>query len=233
MTDESLSEKISLLEQSTLFAGLNGPTLSSLVAHAHLRKYMAGDLIFRDGSQGESMMVITQGVVRISAMTPTARDVILTELTQGDVFGELALLDGGTRSADAHAQTNCMLLILERRALLQVMKTAPNLAIRLLELLCARLRRSDERMMEFAFLKLPSRLARTMLRVSSSGEGAGARPTKGLSHSQSEIADMVGSSRENVNRCLHKWQRDGLLDLTKGWIILLNRDGLKRIAEAD
>ncbi|WIY25829.1 Crp/Fnr family transcriptional regulator [Parasedimentitalea psychrophila] len=113
------------------------------------------------------------------------------------------------------------------------MKTAPNLAIRLLELLCARLRRSDERMMEFAFLKLPSRLARTMLRVSSSGEGAGARPTKRLSHSQSEISDMVGSSRENVNRCLHKWQRDGLLDLTKGWITLLNRDGLKRIAEAD
>lgn len=233
MTDENLSEKTTLLRRSALFAGLDGQILRSLAAYAHLRKYKAGDAIFQTGAQGESMMVIARGVVRISAMAPTARDVILTELNPGDVFGEIALLDGGGRTADAHALTNCRLLILERRALLRVMQATPDLAITLLELLCARLRRSDERMMDFAFLQLPRRLARTVLRMTSDDDGADARPATRLAQSQSELADMVGSSRENVNRCLRKWQTDGLIDLAQGWIILRDRAGLTELAEAD
>ena len=232
MTDECLTAKAALLAQSALFAGLDRTVLRGLAARAHLRRYEAGDQIFRCGSPGDSMMAIARGVVRISAMAPTARDVVLSDLTRGDVFGEIALLDGGGRSADAYAQTNCTLLILERHAFLQVLQTAPGLAIRLIELLCTRMRRSDERMMEIAFLKLPPRLARTLIRLSSGAAGGSAQPVKRLAQSQSEIADMIGGSRETVNRCLRKWQQAGLIDLADGWIILLDRTGLERIAEA-
>jgi len=232
MTDESLTAKAALLEQSALFAGLERTVLHGLAGRAHLRRYEAGGQIFRCGSPGDSMMAIARGVVRISAMAPTARDVVLTDLSQGDVFGEIALLDGGGRSADAHALTNCTLLILERHAFLQVLQTAPGLAIRLIELVCARLRRSDERMMEIAFLQLPPRLARTLLRISTGDSTGGAQPVKRLAQSQSEIADMIGGSRENVNRCLRKWKKAGLIDLADGRIILLDRAGLARIAEA-
>ncbi|OBY25682.1 MULTISPECIES: Crp/Fnr family transcriptional regulator [Leisingera] len=229
MTEESLAAKAALLAQSALFAGLDRTVLHGLAARAHLRRHEAGAQIFRCGSPGDSMMAIARGTVRISAMAPTARDVVLTDLNQGDVFGEIALLDGGGRSADAHALTNCTLLILERHAFLQVLQTAPDLAVRLIELLCARMRRSDERMMEIAFLQLPPRLARTLLRLAS---GGGARPAKRLAQSQSEIADMIGGSRENVNRCLRKWQKAGLIGLADGWIILLDPAGLARIAAA-
>ena len=88
-------------------------------------------------------------------------------------------------------------------------------------------------MMEIGFLQLAPRLARTVLRLSAGDEPDAARPVSRLSSSQSELANMVGSSRENVNRCLRNWQKGGLIDLADGWLIILEREGLRRIAEAD
>lgn len=225
-----LAEKIALLRQSFLFAGLDCPVLENLAEHALLIRYAPGQLIVREGDPGESLMVIKEGIVRISAQAPTARVVVLGELSQGDVFGEIALLDGGPRSADAHAQTNCTLLELNRRALLSVISANPSVAIGLIEILCARLRRSDQRMMEIGFLQLPPRLARAVLRLAS---GAKEAPAKRVSASQSELADMVGGTRENVNRCLRKWQKSGWVELTDGWLIVLDRAALVQVAGDD
>lgn len=229
VSDGQPTDKTALLAKSGLFSGLAGPVLGKLAARAHMRKYDAGTFVFRNGAPGDSMMVVAQGTVRISAMAPTARDVILTELGPGSVFGEIALLDGGGRSADAQALTRCEVLVLDRGALLSVMRGEPDLAAGLLQLLCARLRRAEERMMDFAFLQLPARLARTLLRLSSGGAAAASR----LSLSQADLADMVGGSRENVNRCLRKWHNDGLIALKDGWIVLSDPPGLERVAQAD
>lgn len=232
MTHSSLTDKADLLARTTLFTGLERETLQNLARQAPFESFAAGDLIFRAGSLGEAMMVIASGTVRISALAPTARDVILTELGPGGVFGEIALLDGGERTADAHALTDCTALILERRAVFRVIRADPALALRLLELLCGRLRLADERMMDFAFRKLPPRLARMLLRISDGG-ATDAEPASRLALSQSELADMVGSSRENVNRCLGKWQEDGLIELSDGSILFTDREGLRRRAEAE
>lgn len=228
MEYDNSGRKIALLRRSALFERLDAATLQRLARRSLLRSFKPEEVIFRAGTPGESMMVVARGTVRITAMAPTSREVILTDLQAGDVFGEIGLLDGAGRTADAHALTQVSLLVLERRELLEVMRAEPDLAI---ALLCARLRRSDARMMDIGFLPLPPRLARTLLRLSA-GEGRVAgRPPEWLANSQSELADMVGASRENVNRCLRLWQSDGLIGLEKGWIVLRDIEALRGIAE--
>lgn len=224
-------EKARLLGGSFIFKALDEAATRELASYAQLRQVRAGSPIFHMGDPGTSLMAIAAGTVRISMLTPTAREVVLAELTAGDVFGEVALLDGGDRSADALAITNCALVVLERRHFLRVLEGQPKLAVRLIELLCARLRRSDARMLELSFLDLPSRLARTLIRATTP-TGEGARPLAKLSLSQTVLANMVGSSRENVNRCLRGWQKSGVIDLRDGWLVILDRAALEALGMA-
>ena len=220
------AEKEKLLGGSLIFKALDEVARRELASYAQMRQIRAGTPIFHAGDPGSSLMAIATGTVRISMLTPTSREVVLAELGAGDVFGEVALLDGGERSADATAITNCSLAVLERRSVVRLLESQPRLAIRLIELLCARLRRSDARMLELSFLDLPSRLARTLIRATTPQDG-GARPLGKLALSQTVLANMVGSSRENVNRCLRGWQKGGVIDLRDGWVVILDRAALE------
>jgi len=221
------------LSQSLVFKALDDASKQELVGQASMRRLLAGETIFTMGSPGESMIAIAEGTVRISMPTPNAQDIILAEMGVGEVFGEIALLDGGERSANATALTKCTLVVVERRALVDVLQRNPELSVRIIRLLCQRIRRSDERMVEMAFLDLPARIARTLLRLTIANSDSGKRPLNRLSLSQAEIASMVGGSRENVNRCLRKWQRASIVDLKDGWITLVDRDKLKLLADGE
>lgn len=230
MANAEIDPKVKLLAKSFIFQALDEGTQCALAARTRVQQYEAGELIFSTGDSGLSMMAIAQGSVRISTLSPTSRNIVLADLGAGEVFGEVAMLDGGERSADARASTNCTLIILERRSLLAVLKAQPDIGLRLIELLCGRLRRSDQRMMEFAFLQLPARIAKTLLRVSQ-GDVEGTPRLDKLALSQSEIADMIGGSRENVNRCLRTWQKSGLIAMKDGWLVISDRAELERLAE--
>ena len=140
------------------------------------------------------------------------------------MFGEIALLDGGTRSADAVALTKCTLIVFKRRAFTELLEGNPALVDAVLKLLCARLRTSDQRMAELAFSDLPTRLAKTLL-------ARARRTSKGgrlwLDDSQSALAGFVGGSRENVNRCLRRWVKANLIDLADRRITLLKPEALR------
>jgi CRP-like cAMP-binding protein len=143
------------------------------------------------------------------------------------VFGEIALLDGKPRSANATALTNCELIVLERRDVLPFLERNPAACMKLMELLCARVRRSDERMSDIAFFDLPARLAKTLLSYPAQAHGAAK-----LSLSQRELAEMSGGTRENVNRCLRDWQRRGILELKDRWTIILKPEALRELVTA-
>jgi CRP-like cAMP-binding protein len=147
-------------------------------------------------------------------------------LPAGELFGEIALLDGKPRSASASALTNCELMVLERRDMLQFLEHNPLACLNLMQLLCTRVRRSDERMAEIAFFDLPARLARALLRYPAPSRG----PQK-LALSQRELAEMSGATRENVNRCLREWQRRGILELKNRWTIILKPEALHAIED--
>ncbi|WP_419914455.1 Crp/Fnr family transcriptional regulator [Hoeflea sp.] len=226
-------DKEKLLGRSFIFDALSSEARGELAGFSYVKRYKAGDVIFNMGDPGQSMMAIAEGSVRVSMLTSRAREITLNDLQAGDVFGEIALLDGMERSAGTRALTNCTLVVLERRSLLDVLQRDPQFSIQLIELLCRRVRRSDERMIEIAFLDLPSRLAKLLLRLTVSHPGSPDKPLSKLSQSQSELADMIGNTRENVNRCLRKWQKSDMISLRDGWLIIADRAALEAVADGE
>jgi CRP-like cAMP-binding protein len=215
-----------LLDKCVLFKALNEQERGDLAAHAQSRIFAPSEPIFHVGEPGSSMMGVIVGTVRISMTTWKGKDVILADLPAGELFGEIALLDGKPRSASAVALTKCELLVLERRDFLSFLERSPTARLNLMQLLCGRVRRSDERMAEIAFFDLPARLAKALLRYPAQGRG----PPK-VSLSQRELAEMAGGTRENVNRCLREWQRRGILQLKNRWTIILKPEALHAIKE--
>jgi len=215
-----------LLQKCALFSVLDEQGRAELTARAQPRSFATGEPICHVGEPGNSMMAVVIGTVRISLPTSKGREIILADLPEGELFGEIALLDGKPRSANATALTKCELLVLERRDVLPFLERNPAACLRLMEILCARIRRSDERMSDIAFFDLPARLAKTLLNYPARGQG----PAK-LSLSQRELAEMSGSSRENVNRCLREWQRRGILELKDRWTIILKPEALRALVD--
>ena len=146
------------------------------------------------------------------------------------IFGEIALLDGKERTADAVAITACELLVVERRAFLPVLRRRPELGIRLLELLCERLRRTDQQVEDLLIRHFENRLARTLLRL---GQEHGLRERGvvriDLSLSQTELANLAGGTRESVNRHLHSLERLGVIALKGSRIVIRDAEALEQL----
>ena len=210
-----------VLSKVPFFAGVPTDELEQLAGSLQRRSVRAGKAVFRQDDPGSSLYVIESGVVKVQRTSPEGKEVILTILGPGDFFGELALLDGEPRSADAVAKEDTALLVLERDDFLAFLDKSPAVATKLLAALSRRLRRTDQLVQDAAFLDVPARLARALLQLSESPEAA-----TGLT--QSELAAMVGASRESVNRWLQFYRRRGLIESASGSIRVLQPDELRR-----
>jgi len=218
-----------LLEQSPLFAQLEERSRRNLIAQAMPRRFGAGDSIYRFGDPGQSMMAVAEGIVRISLPTAKGKEIILADLPTGELFGEIAMLDGKPRSASATALTKCELLVLERRHVIPLLERNSAACLHLMNMLCARIRRSDERMADIAFFDLQMRLAKVLLNYQVQKIGNQAK----FSLTQKELAEMAGGTRENVNRCLRGWQRRGIVNLKNGWTVVLDPAQLRSIVSQE
>jgi len=227
--EASTADAADVLRKCFLFQAADEAGRRRLAEHAHRRSYAAGQKLFPFGSPGNSMMAIVTGTVRISRPAPGGKEVILGEMGPGQVLGEIAILDGGARSAEATAITKCEVLVLERRDVIPFLETDPKVCLKLLELLCGKLRRSDERMTDIGFAELSVRLAKTVLSYSGA-DRPGAKKTR-LSLTQTELADMIGATRESVNRQLREWQKLGIVELKEGWLCIENPSMLSAVAE--
>src|SRR5215510_6108884 len=192
-----------LIENCILFKGLRDDERSAISARARIQTFEPGANIFSLGSPGDQMMAVLSGKVRISLPSNDGKELLLAIIHPGDVFGELAVLDGKERSADAHAESACSLAILDRRDILSFLERNPDAWLKIVEVLCHRLRRTDQVLAEVALLQLPARLAKMMLRVTGNSS---IKKMENIQLSQRELASMVGGTRESVNKCLRKWQ---------------------------
>ncbi len=211
-----------MLASIVLFAGLSPGERQALAATMQRHRYAKGELIFQQGDPGGTLYVIATGTVKIALSAPDGRELLLALLGPGDFFGELSLLDGAPRSADAIAQEDCQLLLLRRENFLAFLNGHPEATKSLLRVLARRLRATDEVVHEAAFLDLPGRVARLLLRL---GQTHG-RPEQdgvvlGLRLTHAELASMVGSSRESISRLLKHWQRQGLIRYHAGLLTLV------------
>ena len=155
------------------FRELEAEERTALFARVHVRAYSAGQTTFHIASAGDHMMAVLSGHVRISVPSPGGKEIVLAILQPGEVFGEIALLDGKERTADAKAMSACDLAILERRDTLAFLDRHPKLWPKLVEVLCSRLRNTDQHIAEIALLQLPTRLAKALLRFASTRQSAG------------------------------------------------------------
>ena len=172
------------------------------------------------------MMAVLRGRVMISSPSVDGRQVVLTTFREGDVFGEIALLDGKERTADATAATDCELLVVARRSLLALLERRPEIAHQLLIVLCERIRRTNEQVEDFAFLHLETRIAKALLRLAQEEGQRAPASHLGLKISQRALGEIVGSSRESVNKHLQDWKRSGIIELEKGSILIRDVEAL-------
>jgi CRP/FNR family cyclic AMP-dependent transcriptional regulator len=222
----SRAEARALIANCVLFRGLGALQRDEIVTRARVRSYAAGDTIFVMGSQHESMMAVVSGTVKISVPTADGREIVLAILQPDEVFGEIAMLDGKERSADAIAMTDCDLVVLERRDVMSFLERHPEAWPALVGVLCARLRDTDQHLVEVALLPLPVRLAKALLRAATQHDGGARVPL-----SQRELGNMVGATRERVNKCFHQWQRAGIVDVDRRAITILDRSALEALAD--
>jgi CRP/FNR family transcriptional regulator, cyclic AMP receptor protein len=224
----TLREASHLLANCPLFGGLSPDERGAVVALARIRTFSAGETVFAIGSPGDQMMALLSGTIRISVPSSGGKELLLAMIQAGEVFGELAVLDGKERSADAVAETACTVAILDRRDILSFFERNPCAWPSLVKLLCQRLRHTNQVFAEVALLELPVRLAKTMLRVLNwAADSAAAEPEK-IRFSQRELANMVGGSRESVNKCLSNWQRTGVVRISGGSIVISDRRALEK-----
>ena len=174
-----------------------------------------------------------RGQVKISIVSSEGKELIFSIIPPGECFGEIALLDGQARTADAIAVGDCVLLTLVRSDFIPFLERHPQVAIRLLAVLCGQVRATSDFIERLAFQNLPARLAHLLLKLAAihgSTTPAGIRITYKLS--QQEIGNLIATSRESVNKQLQAWQAEGLLTIEHGTITLLKADELNRLARS-
>jgi CRP-like cAMP-binding protein len=214
-----------LLGANPFFAGLGPEALDAVAALCVTKSFAAGETLFLKGDPGDALYAVRRGQIRIATGTDDGRRLTLNLLGSGDVFGEVALLDGRSRTADAVAAEATELFMVRRRDFLDLLERQPAVAIRLIEFLCERIRWMSERMEEAVLMPLPARLSKRLLALA---EDYGTE----LQVSQEELAVFVGSTRESVNRQLQTWRRQGMVELGRSRIRILDRGGLRNVPEA-
>jgi CRP/FNR family cyclic AMP-dependent transcriptional regulator len=218
-----------IFAQHAFFRGLAAHAIDELVARSRIERCRRGKTIFRRASPGTAMMAVLRGNVKICTVSRSGKEAVLNVIGPGQVFGEIAVLDGGPRTADAVALVDSDILVLDRRDFLPVMRAHPELAQRLLEVLCGRLRKTSEQLEDAFFLDMPGRLAKALL----SAQTPGPNGTMQVMLTQREIGEMIGTARESVNKLLHTWERAGIVALRRGAIAVKRPQALKGLAEGE
>ena len=220
------------LLSSPLFQAMRPEELDEILSCALERRFKRGQTIFQKDDTGSSMMAVLRGRVRISVMSAEGKEMVLNVISPGEVFGEIALLDGQPRSADATAIEETALLVVERRNFLPFLTGNQDLMLRLLAVLCARLRQTSLALEQVALFDLPARLARVLLKLAAEYGRPMPNGTRiDFKLSQRDLSNLVAASRESVNKQLGAWREEGMLSLDDGYIILHDREGLRTLME--
>src|SRR4051794_33190605 len=164
-TKSGCLDRRKLLQEHPLFSGLPAEIIERLSSYAVMKDVKRGTTIFAKGEVGNSLFAVCEGTVKMTSPSAEGKDAVFNLITEGAIFGEIALLDGRTRTADAVAATDCQLMVIDRRDFLPLLRSQQELAIKMIDVLCARLRRTSEQVEDMMFLDLPGRLAKALLRL--------------------------------------------------------------------
>jgi len=229
-------ELAALTESACLRAGplghLSAAELERLIAHARIETYRPRREIYLKGGEGRGLMLVLQGGVRLGIQATDGRQLAVAVVEPGEVFGELELFDGGERATAATAIGNCALLVVDRRDFLPLLRDNPELGLRLAAVLARRMRRLLEQAEDALFLHRRTRLAKKLLQlVREQGQ-----PTEGgislpMRLRQRELGNLLGLSRESINKQLSSWHRAGVIRCERGAVTVVDPATLEAYVE--
>ncbi len=215
--------------KSPLFASVAPAAARDLYGSMGRLELPRGQAVFHEGELGDRLYVIDSGAVKLGRRSPDGRENLLSVLGPGEMFGELSLFDPGPRTATASAVSDTVLLELSHDDLIVWLERYPAVAQHLLEALARRLRRTNETLSDLVFADVPGRVAKALLDLSTRfGQATddGIRVAHGLT--QEELAQLVGASRETVNKALADFTARGWLRREGRTVVLLDAERLER-----
>jgi CRP/FNR family transcriptional regulator, cyclic AMP receptor protein len=222
--------KLEILRRHPIFSDLKPDAFDQLCRYVKHSKLKRGVTIFSKGDAGNCLYAVISGTVKMSTSSAEGRSAILNLIGTGEVFGEIALLDDRERTTDAIANSDCELFVIDRREFIPFLHAQPALAMKFIKLLCARLRRTSEHVEQIILQDLAGRLASALLRLTEKPQQPRAGRT--IAITQQEISEMVGMSRESINKQLRAWENRSWVRLEHGAIVVLDAAPLQALAEA-
>lgn len=216
-----------------IFEGLAADELAQLAALARTRTYRARETIVEKGDPARHLYVLLRGRAKVVSRGADGSDTGLNVMGPGQVFGEIALLDGQPRSASVTTLEPCDMAVLEVDAFRGFLNAHPSIAVKLLAVLAGRVRDLTTRLEDRTFLEVPARLAKQLLWLAEHhGAASGTGAQIELRLSQQELGELIGATRESVNKYLSEWTRSGMLRQGREGVEIFDLEGLRAIAEA-
>lgn len=218
-------ELIEILGASDMFQTLPEDALELIAQYGRKRSAKRSEVLFSVGDPGDALFAVCSGRVLLSRFTSDGKEIALAAMEAGGVFGELSLIDGEARSADATVVESAELFVLDRTAFRNALESDASIAIKLLEVLTQRLRTTNRLVESVSLLELGPRLARLMLTLAAKGteteDGEIILPAR---YTQGELAKRIAASRESVSKQIAQWSRDGVIGQQDGKLVLIDID---------
>ena len=221
--------RLAPLRNHAIFRAFPPAVIEHLGTYMTRRTVRQGAMIFAKGDPGTTLMAVLSGSVRIGLRAGDGHEVVLNVIEPGQVFGEVALLDGRARTADAVAITDCQLMVIDRRDFIPFLRREPDVVLKLIETLCDRIRRTSTQVEEMIGLSLPARLAKALLELSGGADASATRHNVRIT--QSELANLVGLSRESTNKQLRAWEERAWVHLERGSIAVIDAEALMKFID--
>jgi CRP/FNR family cyclic AMP-dependent transcriptional regulator len=219
-----------LLKQMPLFAGLGDAQLDTLRKDLIRRKFQQGEAIFQQGDPGQALYLIESGQVRIYLQDEEGQETSVVVYGPGEIFGELAVIDGLPRSASVVAMEDTAVYMLNRDGFRKHMRNSPQLALNFMKALSVRVRYSTQQVESLALLDVPSRLARKLLELARQHGSVVPEGVRiNLTLNQSDLAGLVGTTRESINKTLGTFRRQGLILMEQGRLTILDPEALREL----
>lgn len=226
-----MTARAQLLENVPFLAALEAADREALAGYMRPRQFSRGDIIFHKDDPGHALFIVEEGSVRIYLPGIQGADLTLALLGRGDFFGDLSLLDGAPRSASAAAAGDSALLVLDRSDFVRLVSSRPSATLAVLAVVARRLRETDEMASDLAFMNVGGRLAKKLLELAAShGSQRADGVLLDIRLTQEEIANMIGVTRESVNRNLARFRRAGVLRMEGRRLLLRDPDGLAELS---
>lgn len=224
---EERSDKIGYLQMVDIFQDLTEDEIAEIDQATTMSTCRRGKIFYMPEDTSEVLFLLKQGRVQLYRISPDGKKLVIATIGPGTIFGEMALIGQGMHNTFAEATEDCVLCVMSRGDVERMLVTKPKVALRIFEALGNRLKETELRLEGIAFKGIPARLASLLLQLA---DEEGSATITGMTHQ--DLGEQIGTYRETTTQTLNIFKTDGLIDIGRKRITILDREGLQRIAES-